>query len=229
MADTKRVATTRPESRRGMTRGQIREERRVRSKVRARRKRAVLMFGGSILAIVFISALVLSPNLTPRSSSSLQGLNEGGFVEIDVDDGAVHIPGNGPNTLGYSVTPATSGPHWAGPTTSFGVPAPARWGTYEQGIPDEILLHNLEHGGIGMHYNCDDRCPEIVQALDDIIPRNPSQFIMSPYRNIPGDFRIAITAWRHHLYMDEVDVDQIREFIGEYQDRAPESVRGNLY
>ncbi|MAZ14564.1 MAG: hypothetical protein CL754_05440, partial [Chloroflexi bacterium] len=77
------------------------------------------------------------------------------------------------------------------------------------------------------HYDCEGGCAEIVQALDDIIPRNNSQFILSPYVNMPS--KIAITAWRHHLYLDEVDEDLIRQFIDEYQDRAPESVPGNQY
>ena len=209
-----------------MTRGQIREERRDRSRARARRKRSLLMFGGIIFALVFISALVLSPNLNPRTST-LQGINTGGFIEIDVDQGTSHIPGNAPNTEPYLFTPATSGPHWVGPTTPVGVPSPARWGQYEQILPDEVLIHNLEHGGIGFHYDCAEACPELVQALNDIIPRNPSLFILSPYPNMPN--KIAITAWRHHMYLDEVDEDQIRQFIDQYQDRAPESGPQNQY
>lgn len=209
-----------------MTRGQIREERRGRSRARARRKRTFLMFGGILFALVFISALVLSPNLSP-GNSGLRGVNTGGFIEIDVDEGAAHIPGNAPYADAYAVVPATSGPHWAGATTPDGVPAPARWGRYDARLRDEVLIHNLEHGGIGLHYDCPDGCPAIVQALDDILPRNPSLYIMSPYPNMPG--KIAITAWRHHLYLDEVDEDQIRKFIDEYQDRAPESGPQNQY
>ncbi|MCH8230520.1 MAG: DUF3105 domain-containing protein [Chloroflexi bacterium] len=227
MTDKERIATTRPESRRGMSRGQIREERRTRSRSRARRKRSLLMFGGILFALVFISALVLSPNLTPRTGGGLRGVNTGGHIELDVDDGAFHIQGNAWHTGTYSVVPATSGPHWIGPTTPAGFPAPARWGPYEQALPNEILIHNLEHGGIGLHYDCDDPCPELVQALDDIIPRNSSQFILSPYVNMPQ--KIAITSWRHHLYLDEVDEEEIRKFIDEYQDRARESVQTNLY
>ena len=180
------------------------------------------MFGGIIFALVFISALVLSPNLTPTRTGGGGGVNTGGFIELDVTDGAAHIPGNLANPFGYSFVPATSGPHWAGATTPAGVPAPAPWGQYRQILPDEVLVHNLEHGGIGLHYDCEGGCPEIVQALDDIIPRNPSQFILSPYVNMPK--KIAITAWRHHLYLDEFDEDLIRRFIDEYQDRGLESV-----
>lgn len=154
------------------------------------------------------------------------GVNSGGHIEIDPDDGRGHIFVSTPYQGTYSVVPATSGPHWSGRATPAGVPSPARWGRYESVLPDEVLIHNLEHGGIGIHYDCNGGCPEIVKALNDILPLNPSQYIMSPYTGLPS--KIAITAWRHHLYLDEVNVEEIRRFINEYQDRAPESVPQNM-
>jgi hypothetical protein len=182
------------------------------------------MFAGLIFAIVFIVALVLPRN---TQTTTTQGINMGGHIAVDPNDGRGHIDDNSSPGGPYSVTPATSGPHWFGPTTAMDMPSPARWGLYDTGIPDEILVHNLEHGGIGIHYDCDDACPELVQELSDLIPSNPSQYILSPYVGLPK--KIAITAWRHHLYLDEVDVEEIRKFIDEYKDRAPESVRGNSF
>ena len=50
---------------------------------------------------------------------------------------------------------------------------------------------------------------------------------MSPY---PGmETRIAITAWRRHLHLDEFNEALIRQFIDTYQDKAPESVPGNTF
>ena len=225
MADSKRKATTRPDSRRGMTKGQIREERRERSRARARRKRSIITFAGVLFAIVFITALVVPQNTNLGSGGG--GVNTGGHIPLDPDDGRAHIENNTDRGGPYSVVPATSGPHWFGANTAAAVPAPARWGRYVEVLPDEVLIHNLEHGGIGFHYDCEDGCPEIVKALDDLIPRNPVQYIMSPYPGMPS--KIAITAWRHHLYLDEVDEEQIKRFIEEYQDRAPESVQSNHF
>jgi hypothetical protein len=161
------------------------------------------------------------------SSSTEDGVNSSGKVEIDADDGRDHLDGFATNTDGYSVTPATSGPHWIGPTTPAGVPAPARWGVYSNELPNEVLVHNLEHGGIGIHYDCDSACPEIIAALETIVPSSPSQFIVSPYSGMPS--KITITSWRHHLNLDEVDIEKIQQFIDEYKDRAPESVTGNMF
>ncbi|MBT4125649.1 MAG: DUF3105 domain-containing protein [Chloroflexi bacterium] len=224
MAETKRKATTRPDSRRGMTKGQIREERRDRSRARARRKRSILTFAGVLFAIVFITALVVPRN---TDTSTGGGVNSGGHIALDADDGRGHIENNTDRGGPYSVVPATSGAHWFGANTAAAVSSPARWGRYVEALPDEVLVHNLEHGGIGFHYDCEEECPDIVKALDDLIPRGSIQYIMSPYAGMPS--KIAITAWRHHLYLDEVDVEQIRRFIDEYQDRAPESVQGNSF
>ena len=218
-----------------MTKSQIRNERRQRSEARKKRRRTFYIAGGSVLAIVFILSLTLSPGLGGGGGNIHTGeggnINFGGPVAIDVDDGALHIP-IGQRGTGYSLNPPTSGPHWIGrdawelPNGDV-VDAPADWGIYDVPLPNEVLIHNLEHGGIGLHYNCPDGCDDIVNALEDFVPRSRAQFIMAPYPNM--DTRIAITAWRHHLHLDEIDEAQISDFIDAYQDRAPESVPGNSF
>ncbi len=234
--DPKRVASTRPESRRGVTKSQIRAERRQRSAARKKRRRTLYVTGGSLLAILFIMALTLGPGLGGghgTSASHGDGLNSdrfnsGGPVPPDPDNGGLHIP-PGQFGTGYTERPATSGPHWFAAETPAGVPAPARWGIYEDPLPDEVLIHNLEHGGIGLHYDCPDGCDDIVAQLEDFIPRNRSQFILSPYSGIDGGNKIAVTAWRHHMHMNEIDREGILDFIDAYQDRAPESIPGNSF
>lgn len=143
------------------------------------------------------------------------------------NDGAQHVPVGFPHPA-YSTIPATSGPHWSTlPVTGAPHGAPARWGIYPDVLPDEVLVHNLEHGGIGLHYNCPSGCPEVVAALSGLVPAGASQFIVSPYPGAPAP--VAVTAWRRLLLLDKVDTDRIRAFIKAHQDRAPESVKGNLF
>jgi hypothetical protein len=229
----KRVATTRPDNRRGVTKSQIREERRQRSATRKRRRRMVYMSGGSVLAIVFILSFTLGPGLiSNRQTDSGGNINTGGPVAIDTDDGQAHVTVGSTNYT-YSVKPATSGPHWQAPEAWTGpggqvVSAPADWGTYDFPLPDQVLLHNLEHGGIGFHYDtekCGDTCAELVDQFKGIAPR--TQFIIAPYTGL--ETKIAITSWRHHLFLDEFDAAKVQEFIDEYLDRAPESVPFNQY
>ena len=220
-----------------MTKGQIRAERRQRSERRRSRRRTILFSVGGLLGLAFIVSLLIPGGLGGRhggSSQVVNTLNTGGPVPIADDQGRNHIPVGvrftGPGGLpAYNALPATSGGHWGviPPSTEVPSGSPARWGPHDNELPDEVLVHNLEHGGIGIHYNCPSGCPETVQQLTDMAPRGFSQFIISPYTATGS--KIAITAWRHILYLDEFDAVQITEFIDEYLDRAPESVPGNLF
>ncbi|MEX2377092.1 MAG: DUF3105 domain-containing protein [Dehalococcoidia bacterium] len=148
-------------------------------------------------------------------------------VDEAPDDGALHIL-VGASHPPYSTTPATSGPHWfTEPVQGAPDGAPVRWGFYDHVIPDEALVHNLEHGGIGLHYNCPQGCDELVEQLIELVPRDPAQFVVSPYPDMES--RIAVTAWRRVLHLEEFDEDLIRRFIRAHQDHAPESIPRNLF
>ena len=128
--------------------------------------------------------------------------------------GASHIvPGQ--SHASYSSVPATSGPHFDAPL------APARWGIHNEVLADEVLVHNLEHGGIGVHYSCPDGCEELVDQLAGIV-RRVDEVILSPY---PGlDTRIALTAWTVIDKFDEFDQERIENFVLAYVNLfAPEA------
>ena len=227
-----RVATTRPEHRRGMTRAQVREERRARSNRRKQRRRTVLIALGSVFAIMIIFALVFQQGFISRDHQ-LAGergpYNAGGPVPQDPDDGRAHVPDSVVPETRYSIYPPTSGPHWntLGSQANNYERAPAGWGPYVRVIPDQALIHNLEHGGIGMHYDttkCDtEACAEIAATLERIAKEwNDDEtytgFVISPYPFT--DTAITVTAWRHHLRLDEIDEPKILEFIDAYFDRG---------
>ena len=66
---------------------------------------------------------------------------------------------------------------------------------------------------------------EIREELRDVVPVTQQLFVMSPYPGLPS--KIAVTSWRHVMYLDEVDVARIREFEEAYKDRAPETIFTN--
>ena len=221
-----RIASTRPENRRGTSRGERRAERRSRSDSRKRRKRFIYVAIASTVAVLFIGSLLV-PGGSGHSASSNVNLNTGGPVEILPDDGRGHIEPGSPGGP-YRTRPAASGLHWiANPSDLVPTGSPARWGSYGRPLQDEVQIHHLEHGGIVINYDCTEGCFELVAQLETLIPSNHAQFILAPYQNM--DTRIAITAWRHILQMDEFDADRLNEFIDAYLDRAPESVAGNLF
>ena len=115
----------------------------------------------------------------------------------------------------YKSVPAASGWHYSRPL------APAPWGIYDRPLPDEVLVHNLEHGGIGIHYDCPEGCPELVARLAAFAPEY-DKVIVSPY---PGmGTRIALTAWTFIDKLDEFDEERIAEFIDAHMNSpiAPE-------
>ena len=205
-----------------MTKGQIREDRRVRSRARARRKRSLIMFGGIVFAIIFVTALVVPQNTDLGSGP--KGLHTGGHIPLDPDDGRGHIDDNAQSGGPYSVVPATSGPHWFGSTTLVGLPAPARWGRYDIVLPDEILIHNLEHGGVIINHNLTDDVQ--LTLLTEFIkgqPGYPGCILMHPYEEITGG-TIILTAWGWMQKFETLDNDGMQQFIDSHKNRGPEHI-----
>ncbi len=221
-----RIATSRPENRRGMSRGERRAERRSKSDSRKKRKRYIYVGVAGSIALLFIASLLV-PGGAGHATSSNSNLNTGGPLPIMDSQGRGHItPGEagGP----FLTQPAASGSHWiSNPSDLVSTGSPARWGAYAAPLRDEVQIHNMEHGGIVINYNCSAGCSELVDQLQSLIPGSGAQFILAPYPNMPT--QIAITAWRHQDTMDAFDADRLNEFIDAYLDRAPESVAGNLF
>ena len=121
-----------------------------------------------------------------------------------VEPGEEHPP--------YNSTPATSGQHH---------PFWAKWGVHDVVLPDEVLVHNLEHAGVGIHYDCPEGCPELLAELTAIASRY-TKVIMTPYPGLHA--RIALTAWTYLDLFDEFDEARIVGFIEAHvnSNEAPE-------
>jgi hypothetical protein len=120
----------------------------------------------------------------------------------------------------YNSVPATSGWHYGAPL------APARWGIHQIPVPDEVLVHNLEHGYVNVHYNCPTRCEELVTELSEIVDdanEIGGKVLMSPYPDM--DSKIALTAWTFIDKFDVFDPDRVAEFINSHESSpvAPEA------
>ena len=88
------------------------------------------------------------------------------------------------------------------------------WGIHDRFIEEEYRLHNMEHGGIGVHYDCPDGCPDLVADLSAVVRRARDEdlkVIMSPYPDM--DTRIALTAWTFIDKMEAFDEERIKDFI----------------
>ncbi len=153
---------------------------------------------------VLLLALSAGCSNSPEEPPGRRFADQGG---VHIEPGDTHPP--------YNSKPATSGWHYSGTL------APAPWGFYSDALPDEVLVHNLEHGGIGVHYDCPEGCGELVDRIAGAV-QGRGKIVLSPY---PGmESRIALTAWHFLDAFDEFDEDRIVRFIETHESspNAPE-------
>ena len=169
-----------------------------------RRRRQLIWGGGAVLLIAVLGALIWWL-VHPDSGLAVQSFP---------DQGGTHIQ-HGQTHPAYASKPPTSGWHYAD--------AIAPWGISSQPLTDEVQVHDLEHGGVGVQYDCPDGCPDVVSRLETIVNSYRSKVFLAPY---PGaGHKIVLTAWTHMLTLDNFDEPTIREFIRVYKSKYnPENI-----
>lgn len=108
------------------------------------------------------------------------------------DQGHDHIPVPAFPHAAYLSNPPTSGPH---------TPYVARWGVHKGPVPDEVLVHNLEHGGVVIGHRCAD-CPDVVAELKGLAEGYPL-VVVAPNPKLPAP--VVLSAWRHTLAVERLD------------------------
>ena len=128
--------------------------------------------------------------------------------QVVPDQGNLHIEPGQTSPIAYNSVPPTSGAHYE---------SIANWGIHTELIPNELQVHNLEDGGVGVWYDCPDGCPELVSQLEAVVRGYDEGVLLAPY---PGlDSRIALTAWTRIDKFDEFDRERIVRFIKAYRGR----------
>ncbi|MBI4299459.1 MAG: DUF3105 domain-containing protein [Chloroflexi bacterium] len=203
-----------------LTRSDARAARRARQQSKQRFRRLIyLIAAGTIGGLVILSFVLpqglpfLNRGSSPTGESTGPGQaiplvtgSAGRTIGLHVEEGQSHPPN--------SSVPGTSGWHY---------PQPARWGIYSDPIADEKLVHNLEHGGIGIHYSCPEGCEELVTQLTGIAKGYRLGVILSPF---PGlETKITLTAWGWIDRFNEFDEKRILDFIQGHIDRGPEPLQ----
>lgn len=120
-----------------------------------------------------------------------------------IADGAEHPP--------YNSNPPTSGPHYV---------KPADWGVYDKQLPDEQLIHNLEHGGIWISYKDIDE--ETKKKLEIIGKSNSGSVVVTPRPT--NDAKVAVASWTRLEKLDVYDEAKILEFIKGNKNKSPEPI-----
>lgn len=179
-------------------------EARRRADERGRRQRTLAIAGAVTVAVAGAAALAFWLLSQPASASP-------GHPVPDI--GNTHLAQGQSAAAPYSSDPPTSGPHWE---------FIARWGVHEESVPLQLQVHNLEDGGVIVHYRCPEGCPELVEQLKRVVQSYPDHVILTPYAANPTapqplNRRIALTAWSRIDAVDEFDERRIRTFIEAYR------------
>lgn len=130
-----------------------------------------------------------------------------------------------PKGFKYNTEPPTSGLHY---------PLTILWGMYDSPVDRLRSVHNLEHGGIMIHYG--DKVPDsTVEQLRDFYQADPNGIVIAPLPSLGN--KISLAAWTFDLgrlsergYEGEgrlavgakFDENAFRTFVDEYRFKGPE-------
>ncbi len=184
-------------SRREVTREErLKEKRRVDAR---RRQRDRVIYAGIALAVVVVIGLLGWSVFKPKPGEQI------------ASQGAEHIAAGRPHPP-YNSNPPTSGWHY---------PEPVAPGAHSNEVPDEVVIHNLEHGCIWISYK-DPKDSDLVGKLEELAARYPLMVVLTPRPK--NDSPIAVAAWRRLLKLQKYSEGQIGEFIRIFRNQGPESL-----
>lgn len=181
---------------------------------KAKRKKIMGYAAATILAVTLIGFGLAQTGIIQFSTDDA-GNSSGLMGESHPIVGQEHRPqGTDIPDATYNSNPPTSGPHW---------PRPAEWGYYDKQVPDEQLVHNLEHGGTWISYRSN-ATDQTKQQLASIADTYPNAVIVTERPGNPAP--IAVASWGQLMLLDTVDQERIEQFITTNMNQAPEPLAG---
>jgi hypothetical protein len=124
---------------------------------------------------------------------------------VEVMEDQSHIPEiTSPHTP-YNSDPPTSGPH---------IQSIAPWGVHNEPLPKELLVHNLEDGGVVIYYN-DTVEQDVITQLEDVVKGYADRVVINPYPEMKEP--IVLTAWGRIDRLDAFDEERVKEFIDAFR------------
>jgi len=175
-------------------------------RARAKRRRTIRAITITVAVVVVIGGIagfLVLRNLSEQAA--FRNLH----VQSLPDLGQKHLDPGGKYTK-YNSTPPTSGPHDQ---------TPAPCGVTTEAIPNEVQVHDLEHGVIMVQYK-PGLDPAQVSQLEALGRSYSSHVIVAPYPRLPT--AVAATAWTKLMTLDRADTDKLRRFIDLYRQKGPE-------
>lgn len=179
-----------------------------RQRRQAKRQRRIKQFVQYFIALIVIGGIGFGLFLLLKEEAPLGQDYSASIPEL----GRGHIEVGSPRP-DYNSNPPSSGLHYA---------ETARTGFREEAIPDEHIVHNLEHGDIwiAFHPRISDEVKEKLKKFAD------GKVIVTPRE--ANDFDISLVAWTRldsfNIVNNVLDEQRIQGFLGRYINQGPEKV-----
>lgn len=183
-------------------RGEFKKNR-LEEAIRRKRFKQMALVAGAVLVLAILVIGIIVYN--QRKTKNLPG-------QLIPDQGREHVGSGHQHT--YNSNPPTSGWHHN---------RPSDWGVYKEELPDEVLIHNMEHGGVWISYR-----PEISEdmrkKLESFYDKFGRKIIVTP--RAQNDTDIALAAWNRldKFSAAEYSDERVEKFIKAFRNRGPEFV-----
>jgi hypothetical protein len=205
-----------------------REEAAARQRARDRRNLFIVAGGLAVVAIAIVLVAAILNNQAKVAQANrikFQQVTTPVGQAIPDEGTATHIDPS--TTATYKFYPPTSGPHYN--VQGF---APVAWQTIAT-LQDGQFIHNLEHGGIAILYNCPSGsdCTTLKNQLENYVnnlaPAEPTynevKLVLTPYSR-GMQKKIALVAWHYVDFLDSYDQNEITRFYENHVDQGPEQI-----
>jgi Protein of unknown function (DUF3105) len=165
---------------------QQRKTQRTTSGLRDRRLLIAVAAGAAVLALVVVlgAVFVAGGNGGDGARATLEDAGCTLQIVDSVTNASDHSDVPTVDTkVDWNTDPPSNGKHY-GNTAVFG--------RYDEPLQQQLVVHNYEHGAVGIQYGS--QVPDAtVQQLRDYYDDDPNGLLLAPYPSL-GD-RIALTAW----------------------------------
>lgn len=161
------------------------------------------------LVLIAVGVMGFIATVVRERSQGEKSVERGAREEQFVDLGNMHVSSEDEEHASYNSVPPTSGPHLGSSI--------APWGVHKEQISDVQQVHNLEDGGVIIHYDPVRVDEETIDTLVALTNRYTTQIILEPYTEPALPSPIVLTAWTRFMKLETVDEDAILSFIEKYR------------
>lgn len=160
------------------------------------------------VVLVGIIAWAILRNAADLPAGTQKFADQGQSLHLDSLADPVRTP--------YNSNPPTSGWHVGSMISPWGIQAEA--------VDDRVSVHNIEHGGIIIHYkqSLEANALTELKALAGELQRQNPCVLMLPRADDQMDAPIVMTAWNYLLPLQTVDKTAITQFFADRVGNGPE-------